>query len=61
MEERCNYFADKEINDPTWAFNCIVKLLQYQKELKTTNKQLLTFSVIKLILFNPKNVKAVYC
>jgi hypothetical protein len=32
MEERCNYFADMGINDPTWAFNYIVRLLQYQKE-----------------------------
>ena len=32
MEERCNYFANKRINDPTWAFNCIVRLLQFQKE-----------------------------
>ena len=32
MEERCNYFANKGTNDPSWAFNCIVKFLQYQKE-----------------------------
>jgi hypothetical protein len=32
IEERCNYFADKGIKDPSWAFNCIVKFLQYQKD-----------------------------
>jgi hypothetical protein len=32
MEERCNYFANKGTNDPSWAFNCIVRFLQYQKE-----------------------------
>ena len=32
MEERCNYFANKGTNDPTWAFNYVVRLLQYQKE-----------------------------
>jgi hypothetical protein len=32
MEERCNHFANKGTNDPSWAFNCIVKFLQYQKE-----------------------------
>ena len=32
LEEKCNYFAEKGTEDPTWAFNCIVKFLQYQKE-----------------------------
>ena len=32
MEERCNYFASKAINDPNWAFNCIIRFLQFQKE-----------------------------
>ena len=32
MEERCNYFADKGTKDPNWAFNCIVRFLQYQKK-----------------------------
>ena len=32
MEERCNYFADKGTKDPKWAFNCIIRFLQYQKE-----------------------------
>ena len=32
MEVRCNYFANKRINDPTWTFNCIVRFLQFQKE-----------------------------
>lgn len=46
MEERGTYFVvDMRIKDTTWAFNYIVRCLQYQKELKTTNKSLLTFSV----------------
>src|SRR5215207_4254672 len=32
MEERCNMFAAKGKKDPNWAFNCIIKFLQYQKE-----------------------------
>jgi hypothetical protein len=32
MEERCNLFAANGINDPNWAFNCIIKFLQFQKE-----------------------------
>jgi hypothetical protein len=32
IEERCNYFANTGTNDPSWAFNCIVRFLQYQKE-----------------------------
>ena len=32
IEERCNYFADKGTNDPTWAFNSILRFLQFQKE-----------------------------
>ena len=32
MEQRCNYFGDEATNDPTWAFNCIVRFLQFQKE-----------------------------
>jgi len=31
MEERCNYFADKGTKNSNWAFNCIVRFLQYQK------------------------------
>ena len=31
MEERCNYFADKGTNDPKWAFNYIVRFLQFKK------------------------------
>ena len=30
--ERCNYFAVKSTNDPTWAFNSIIRFLQFQKE-----------------------------
>ena len=33
IEERCNYFANKGTKDPSWAFNCIVKFLQYQKDI----------------------------
>jgi len=32
MEERCNFFAVQETKDPNWAFNCIIKFLQFQKE-----------------------------
>jgi hypothetical protein len=32
MEERCNLFATKGTKDPNWAFNCIIKFLQFQKE-----------------------------
>ena len=31
MEERCFHCANKGTNDPSWAFNCIVKFLQYPK------------------------------
>ena len=30
--QRWNYFADKEINYPTWAFNCMIRFLKFQKE-----------------------------
>ena len=39
IEERCNYFAIKETKDPTWAFNCIVRFLQYQKN-RVENKEI---------------------
>ena len=32
IEQRCNYFADKGINDPNTAFNSILRFLQFQKE-----------------------------
>jgi hypothetical protein len=32
IEERCNCFADKGTNDPTWAFNSILRFLQFQKD-----------------------------
>ena len=32
IEERCNCFADKATNDPTWAFNSIIRFLQFQKD-----------------------------
>jgi hypothetical protein len=32
MEDRCNLFASKGKKDPNWAFSCIVRFLQYQKE-----------------------------
>ncbi|HET9807146.1 MAG TPA: hypothetical protein VFP49_09575 [Nitrososphaeraceae archaeon] len=38
MKERCNSFANKGTNDPSWAFNCIVKFLQYQKEREKNNR-----------------------
>jgi hypothetical protein len=32
MKERCNLFAAKGEMDSNWAFSCVVKFLQYQKE-----------------------------
>jgi hypothetical protein len=32
LEERCNLFATKGLEDHQWAFNNIIKFLQYQKE-----------------------------
>src|SRR5687768_9683495 len=32
IEERCNLFAAKATEDPNWAFNMIIKFLQFQKE-----------------------------
>jgi hypothetical protein len=32
LEEQCNLFGAKGLEDPKWAFNNIIKFLQYQKE-----------------------------
>jgi hypothetical protein len=32
MEDRCNLFASKGKKNPGWAFSCIVRFLQHQKE-----------------------------
>jgi hypothetical protein len=32
MEVRCNTFGIKGVKDPNWAFNSIIKFLQFQKE-----------------------------
>lgn len=32
MKERCNKFASKGLRDPTWAFHCIVRFMQFQRE-----------------------------
>jgi hypothetical protein len=32
MEDRCNLFAASGIKDPNWAFHCIIKFLQSQRE-----------------------------
>jgi hypothetical protein len=32
MEQRCDLFAVNGLKDSNWAFSCIVKFLQYQKE-----------------------------
>ena len=32
LEEQCNLFAAKGLEDHKWAFNNIIKFLQYQKE-----------------------------
>ena len=45
IEEKCNYFANKGTNDPSWAFNCIVKFLQYQK--KRVEKEEITGATLR--------------
>ena len=32
MKERCNEFASKGLRDPSWAFHCIVRFMQFQRE-----------------------------
>jgi mannosyltransferase OCH1-like enzyme len=32
IEERCNIFAQRGKEDSSWAFNSIIKFLQFQKE-----------------------------
>ena len=32
IEQRCNLFAANGLKDPNWAFSCIVKFLQNQRE-----------------------------
>src|SRR5215218_6463855 len=32
MEQRCNLFAANGLKDPNWAFSCIIKFLQFQRE-----------------------------
>jgi hypothetical protein len=32
IDERCNMFAAKGVNDHNWSFGCIIKFLQFQKE-----------------------------
>ena len=32
LEEQCNFFATKGLEDPQWLFNNIIKFLQYQKD-----------------------------
>src|SRR5574339_420945 len=32
MEERCNYFAKKGTKDPNWAYNAVIRFLEFQKE-----------------------------
>jgi hypothetical protein len=32
IEQRCNLFAANGKRNPSWAFSCIVRFLQYQKE-----------------------------
>ena len=32
MEDRCNIFAKNGIKEPNWAFSCIVKFFQFQRE-----------------------------
>lgn len=32
MKERCNEFASKGLKDPSWAFHCIIKFMQFQRD-----------------------------
>ena len=32
LEQQCNLFASKGLEDPKWGFHNIIKFLQYQKE-----------------------------
>ena len=32
LEDQCNLFVAKGVEDPKWAFNNIIRFLQYQKE-----------------------------
>lgn len=32
MKERCNEFASKGLKDPKWAFHCIIRFMQFQRE-----------------------------
>ena len=52
IQERCNYFANKETKDPSWAFNCTIRFLQYQKERvekeEITGATLRNFKALKL-------------
>ena len=32
LKKDVNCFADKATNDPTWAFNSIIRFLQFQKD-----------------------------
>jgi hypothetical protein len=32
ISERCNYFAEKAKENPSWTFSSIIKFLQFQKE-----------------------------
>lgn len=32
MKERCNEFASKGLKNPNWAFHCIVRFMQFQRE-----------------------------
>jgi len=32
MKERCNEFTSKGLKDPSWAFHCIVRFMQFQRE-----------------------------
>jgi hypothetical protein len=32
MKERCNEFASSGLKDPSWAFHCIIRFMQFQRE-----------------------------
>jgi hypothetical protein len=52
MEGRCNLFVSKGKRDSSWAFNCIVRFLQFQKE--RVEREVITGSTLRNLV---KNIK----
>jgi hypothetical protein len=58
MEQRCNCFADKTTNDPMWAFNSILRFLQFQKE--RVEKEEITAATLRNFIKAIKNLFLIY-